>query len=102
MYEPYMRIALALARRGLGRVSPNPMVGAVVVKRGGIVGMGYHHRAGTPHAEVHALAQAGEKARNADLYVNLEPCSHFGRTPPCADAIIASRIKKRFQHSRIY
>lgn len=94
MYEPYMRIALALARRGLGRVSPNPMVGAVVVQRGRIVGRGYHHRAGTPHAEVHALAQAGEKARNADLYVNLEPCSHFGRTPPCADAIIASRIRK--------
>jgi diaminohydroxyphosphoribosylaminopyrimidine deaminase/5-amino-6-(5-phosphoribosylamino)uracil reductase len=94
MYEQYMRIALAQARRGMGRVSPNPMVGAVVVKRGWIVGMGYHHRAGTPHAEVHALAQAGEKARNADLYVNLEPCSHFGRTPPCADAIIASRIRK--------
>ncbi len=94
MHEHYMRIALAQARRGMGRVSPNPMVGAVVVRRGGIVGMGYHRRAGTPHAEVHALAQAGGKARNADLYVNLEPCSHFGRTPPCADAIIASRIKK--------
>ncbi len=94
MDETYMRRALAQARKGIGRVSPNPMVGAVVVRGGGIVGMGYHHRAGTPHAEVHALAAAGAKARNSDLYVNLEPCSHFGRTPPCADAIIASRVKK--------
>ena len=94
MYETYMRIALAQARKGRGRVSPNPLVGAVVVKGSRIVGTGYHHRAGTPHAEVHALAQAGQKARRADLYVNLEPCSHFGRTPPCVDAIIASRIKK--------
>jgi len=68
MDETYMRRALAQARKGMGRVSPNPMVGAVVVKGGKIAGMGYHRRAGTPHAEVHALAEAGTKARNADLY----------------------------------
>jgi len=94
MYETYMRIALAQARKGAGRVSPNPLVGAVVVKGGRIVGRGYHRKAGTPHAEVHALAEAGRNARGADLYVNLEPCSHFGRTPPCVDAIIAGGIKK--------
>lgn len=94
MHEQYMRVALAQARKGVGRVSPNPLVGAVVVKGGEIVGLGYHRRAGTPHAEIHALAQAGQKARRADLYVNLEPCSHYGRTPPCVDAIIASGIKK--------
>lgn len=94
MHEAYMRLALAQARKGAGRVSPNPLVGAVVVKGGTVVGVGYHHRAGTPHAEIHALARAGRKARGADLYVNLEPCCHFGRTPPCVDAIIASRIKR--------
>ncbi len=94
MHEHYMRIALAQARRGMGRVSPNPMVGAVVVRGGRIAGRGYHRRAGTPHAEIHALAEAGGAARRAHLYVNLEPCSHYGRTPPCVDAIIASRIKK--------
>ena len=94
MHETYMRIALAQARKGAGRVSPNPMVGAVVVKGGRIVGRGYHRKAGTPHAEVHALARAGRNARGADLYVNLEPCAHFGRTPPCVDAIIAGGIRK--------
>ena len=94
MHETYMRIALAQARRGAGRVSPNPMVGAVVVKGGRIVGRGYHRKAGTPHAEVHALARAGRNARGADLYVNLEPCAHFGRTPPCVDAIIAGGIRR--------
>lgn len=89
-----MRIALDQARKGAGRVSPNPMVGAVIVKGGRIVGIGYHRRAGTPHAEVHAIAQAGRRAHRAEMYVNLEPCSHFGRTPPCVDAIIAGRIKK--------
>ena len=85
-----------LARKALGRTSPNPMVGAVVVKRGKIVGEGYHSRAGKPHAEIEALSRAGGKARSADLYVNLEPCCHFGRTPPCTDAIIDAGIKRVF------
>ena len=86
--------AIELAARG--RTSPNPMVGAVVVKRGKIVGEGYHSRAGNPHAEIEALKRAGGKARSADLYVNLEPCCHFGRTPPCTDAIIQAGIKRVF------
>jgi diaminohydroxyphosphoribosylaminopyrimidine deaminase/5-amino-6-(5-phosphoribosylamino)uracil reductase len=94
MSEKYMKIALAQAKRALGRVSPNPLVGAVIVKRGEIVGVGYHHRAGTPHAEIHALNKAGRKARNADLYVTLEPCCHYGRTPPCVETIVDRGIKQ--------
>ncbi|MFH1018619.1 MAG: bifunctional diaminohydroxyphosphoribosylaminopyrimidine deaminase/5-amino-6-(5-phosphoribosylamino)uracil reductase RibD [Pseudomonadota bacterium] len=90
----FMHRALALARRGLGGTQPNPLVGAVVVKDGNIVGRGYHKRAGEAHAEVIALDQAGAKARGATLYVTLEPCSHFGRTPPCADRVIASGVKR--------
>jgi diaminohydroxyphosphoribosylaminopyrimidine deaminase/5-amino-6-(5-phosphoribosylamino)uracil reductase len=93
MFETYMKIAIAQAKKARGRVSPNPLVGAVVVKKGEIVGVGYHHRAGSPHAEINALACAGRKARNADLYVTLEPCSHYGRTPPCVDAIVENKIK---------
>ena len=91
-----MRMALKLAARARGRTSPNPMVGAVVVKGGRVVGKGYHRKAGTPHAEVHALADAGNEAHGADLYLNLEPCSHYGRTPPCADAVIAHKLKRVF------
>jgi len=87
-----MRLALHLAKRGMGRTNPNPMVGAVVVKGKAIVGRGYHHRAGEPHAEVLALQQAGEKARGATLYLNLEPCDHFGKTPPCTRAILDAGI----------
>ncbi|MDX1501677.1 MAG: bifunctional diaminohydroxyphosphoribosylaminopyrimidine deaminase/5-amino-6-(5-phosphoribosylamino)uracil reductase RibD [Thermoanaerobaculia bacterium] len=87
-----MRRALALARRAEGRTSPNPMVGAVVVRDGEIVGEGYHRRAGAPHAEVEALAAAGERARGARVYVTLEPCSHHGRTPPCADALLQAGV----------
>jgi len=87
-----MQRALSLARLAQGRTSPNPMVGAVIVKDGRVVGEGYHRRAGGPHAEIHALRQAGEAARGATLYVNLEPCSHYGRTPPCTQAIIAAGI----------
>ena len=92
MNDYFMQRALSLAQLARGRTSPNPMVGAVIVKDGRIVGEGYHHRAGEPHAEIHALRQAGEAARGATLYVNLEPCSHYGRTPPCTQAIIAAGI----------
>src|SRR5579862_7744731 len=87
-----MRRALSLARCGQGYVESNPMVGAVVVKAGQIIGEGYHHRFGEPHAEVLALRAAGAKARGATLYVTLEPCCHWGKTPPCTDAILAAGI----------
>lgn len=88
-----MNRALALASYARGRTSPNPYVGAVIVGGGGeIVGEGYHQRAGEPHAEIHALRAAGEKAKGGTLYVNLEPCSHWGRTPPCTDAILQAEI----------
>lgn len=87
-----MRRALQLAARARGRTSPNPMVGAVIVHQGRVVGEGYHRQAGTPHAEIHALREAGEFARGATLYVNLEPCNHYGRTPPCTEALIAAGI----------
>ncbi|WP_203362785.1 bifunctional diaminohydroxyphosphoribosylaminopyrimidine deaminase/5-amino-6-(5-phosphoribosylamino)uracil reductase RibD [Bacillus sp. REN10] len=92
--EHYMKIALSLAEGVRGQTSPNPPVGAVVVKDGRVIGMGAHMKAGEGHAEVHALAAAGEEARGADLYVTLEPCSHYGKTPPCADLTIAKGIKK--------
>jgi riboflavin-specific deaminase-like protein len=90
----YMKLALRLAARGAGCVSPNPMVGAVVVQDGRIVGRGYHRRVGAPHAEVEALRQAGAKAQGADLYVTLEPCNHQGRTPPCTQAILAAGVRR--------
>jgi diaminohydroxyphosphoribosylaminopyrimidine deaminase / 5-amino-6-(5-phosphoribosylamino)uracil reductase len=90
----YMELALTLGRRGLGRTWPNPAVGAVVVRDGVIVGRGWTQPGGRPHAEPVALAQAGDLARGATLYVTLEPCSHFGKSPPCADAIIAAGISR--------
>jgi diaminohydroxyphosphoribosylaminopyrimidine deaminase / 5-amino-6-(5-phosphoribosylamino)uracil reductase len=90
----FMQLALALGRRGLGRTHPNPAVGAVVVRDGVIVGRGWTQPGGRPHAEPVALAQAGEATRGATLYVTLEPCSHVGKSPPCADAIIAAGIKR--------
>ena len=90
----YMAHALRLARKALGGTSPNPVVGAVIVNGGRIVGQGYHRRAGTPHAEVEALRRAGRNARGATLYVTLEPCNHTGRTPPCCDAILAAGIAR--------
>jgi len=90
--EKFMRRALELAAQARGCTSPNPMVGAVIVKAGEIVGEGYHHKAGTPHAEIHAINNAGGKARGAQLYVTLEPCCHRGLTPPCTAAIIQAGI----------
>ena len=95
-HESFMRLALACARRGLGRTSPNPPVGAVVVRDGRVVGEGHHQRAGGPHAEILALEAAGELARGADLYVTLEPCDHHGKTPPCAPAVIAAGVARVF------
>jgi diaminohydroxyphosphoribosylaminopyrimidine deaminase/5-amino-6-(5-phosphoribosylamino)uracil reductase len=92
--QRFMQLALALGRRGQGRTWPNPAVGAVVVKDGVIVGRGWTQAGGRPHAEAVALAHAGDAARGATLYVTLEPCSHVGKSPPCADAVIAAGIKR--------
>lgn len=90
----YMRRCFALAELGRHTARPNPVVGCVLVKDGKVIGEGWHERAGLPHAEANALAQAGEAARGATAYISLEPCSHHGRTPPCADALIAGGISK--------
>lgn len=90
----FMKMALMLARKGSGMTHPNPMVGAVVVKDGQVVGKGYHRGPGTPHAEVMALREAGERSIGSTLYVNLEPCNHHGRTPPCTHAILESRVSR--------
>lgn len=92
--EPFMRRALELAERGLGLAAPNPLVGAVVVADGDIVGEGWHRGPGTPHAEAMALSEAAGRARGATLYVTLEPCPHFGRTPPCASAVVGAGIAR--------
>ena len=94
--KKYMRMAIELAKRGAGAVNPNPMVGAVVVKNGEVIGRGYHKFFGGPHAEVYALEEAGKEAEGATIYVTLEPCSHYGKTPPCAKKIIDMGIKKCF------
>lgn len=96
MHRAYMRRALGLAALGLGTTAPNPAVGAVVVRDGRIVGEGYHRAAGQPHAEPIALRAAGTQARGADLYVTLEPCCHYGRTPPCTEAILEAGIRRVF------
>ncbi|MFL5549925.1 MAG: bifunctional diaminohydroxyphosphoribosylaminopyrimidine deaminase/5-amino-6-(5-phosphoribosylamino)uracil reductase RibD, partial [Gemmatimonadaceae bacterium] len=90
----FMRRALALAQQGWGQTAPNPMVGAVVVRDGVVVGEGYHARYGEAHAEIVALKAAGERARGAAMYVTLEPCNHFGKTPPCTEAILEARINR--------
>jgi diaminohydroxyphosphoribosylaminopyrimidine deaminase/5-amino-6-(5-phosphoribosylamino)uracil reductase len=89
-----MQRCLELAKRATGRTSPNPLVGAVIVKDGEIIGEGFHPRAGEPHAEVFALKAAGTAARGATIYVSLEPCNHYGRTPPCSQALIAAGVAK--------
>jgi diaminohydroxyphosphoribosylaminopyrimidine deaminase/5-amino-6-(5-phosphoribosylamino)uracil reductase len=91
-HRVFMQRALTLAQQGKGRTSPNPLVGAVIVNAGKIVGEGYHQEVGGPHAEIHALQSANEKAAGGTLYVNLEPCCHWGRTPPCTDALIQAGI----------
>ncbi|MGN7324762.1 bifunctional diaminohydroxyphosphoribosylaminopyrimidine deaminase/5-amino-6-(5-phosphoribosylamino)uracil reductase RibD [Bacillus altitudinis] len=90
----YMKLAIANAKAMKGQTSPNPLVGAVIVQSGEIVGIGAHMKAGEPHAEIHALQMAGEKAKGADMYVTLEPCTHHGKTGPCTEAIISSGVKK--------
>src|SRR3954462_8395749 len=90
----WLRRALALAARGWGPQAPNPLVGAVVVRDGVVVGEGGHAHFGGPHAEVEALRAAGERARGATLYVSLEPCNHFGKTPACVDALIAAGVSR--------
>src|SRR6202142_2127774 len=93
--EAIMRRALELAERGLGRVDPTPPVGAVIVSNSGqILGEGWHQKFGGPHAEVHALAAAGERAKGGTLLVTLEPCCHWGKTPPCTDAVIRAGISR--------
>jgi diaminohydroxyphosphoribosylaminopyrimidine deaminase/5-amino-6-(5-phosphoribosylamino)uracil reductase len=92
--EQWMKRTLRLAEKGWGRTSPNPMVGAVLVKNGAVVGQGYHTKAGEAHAEIVALQEAKEEARGAVLYLNLEPCTHYGKTPPCAPQIIQSNVKR--------
>ena len=92
--EKFMAEALRIAKNAEGRTSPNPMVGAVIVRDGKIIAEGWHRKAGTPHAEIHALNMAGELSKDSTMYVTLEPCSHFGRTPPCANKIVDAGIKK--------
>ena len=92
--EGFMKQTLRLAKKGLGSTSPNPLVGALVVKNRKIIGSGYHKKAGAPHAEIEALSKAGKRAKGATLYVNLEPCNHYGRTPPCTKTILKSSVKK--------
>ncbi len=92
--ERFMKQVLRLARKGLGSTSPNPVVGALVVENGQIIGSGYHKKAGAPHAEIESISQAGERAKGSTIYVNLEPCNHYGRTPPCTKAILESGISK--------
>ncbi|WP_281269929.1 bifunctional diaminohydroxyphosphoribosylaminopyrimidine deaminase/5-amino-6-(5-phosphoribosylamino)uracil reductase RibD [Gracilibacillus dipsosauri] len=94
--EEWMELALTMAEATTGQTSPNPSVGAVVVKDGVLLGVGTHLKAGEPHAEVHAIAQAGEKAKGADIYVTLEPCAHYGKTPPCAELLVEKGIKKAY------
>lgn len=89
-----MQHALELAKRGLGKTHPNPAVGCVILKDGKVIGEGFHPQAGKPHAEVYALRAAGQSATGATAYVTLEPCNHFGRTPPCSRALVAAGVKR--------
>lgn len=95
-HEKYMRMAIELAKGGTGFVNPNPLVGAVIVKNGRVIGCGYHQRYGQLHAERNAFASCTESAKGADMYVTLEPCCHYGKTPPCTEAVIENGIKRVF------
>jgi diaminohydroxyphosphoribosylaminopyrimidine deaminase / 5-amino-6-(5-phosphoribosylamino)uracil reductase len=92
--ESYIRLAVEIAKKGMGSVSPNPLVGCVIIKNDRIIGAGYHERYGGPHAEINAISSATESVEGATLYINLEPCSHHGKTPPCVDRIIECKIAK--------
>lgn len=92
--ESYIKLAIEIAKKGYGKVSPNPLVGCIIVKNDRILGAGFHEKFGSKHAEVNAIEKAGNSVEGATLYSNLEPCSHFGKTPPCVDLIITSKIKK--------
>jgi len=94
--QEYMRRAVELAKLGIGKVNPNPLVGAVIVKEGRIIGEGYHAKYGELHAERHAFSRLTEEAEGAEMYVTLEPCCHYGKQPPCTQAIIEHGIKKVF------
>jgi len=91
-HKKYMEVAIKLAEKGKGYVSPNPLVGCIIVKRGKIVGRGYHKKYGEAHAEINALKAAGKKANNATMYINIEPCSHWGKTGPCTETIVEAGI----------
>jgi len=93
-HKKYMEIALKIAEKGEGNVSPNPLVGCIIVKRGKIVGKGYHKQYGGEHAEINAIKNAGKKVANATLYINLEPCSHWGKTPPCTEKIVEAGVRE--------
>ena len=93
-HKKYMDLAIKFAEKGKGLTSPNPMVGCIIVKRGRVVGKGWHKKAGTEHAEVLAIQDAGKKAVNSTMYVNLEPCSHWGRTPPCTERIVEAGVRE--------
>ena len=93
-HKKYMDVTIKLAEKGKGTVSPNPIVGCIIVKRGRIVGRGYHKVYGQDHAEVIALKAAGKKAANATMYCNLEPCSHWGKTPPCTEKIMEAGVRE--------
>jgi diaminohydroxyphosphoribosylaminopyrimidine deaminase/5-amino-6-(5-phosphoribosylamino)uracil reductase len=92
--ESYIKLAIEIAKKGHGKVSPNPLVGCIIVKNDRILGAGFHEKFGSKHAEVNAIEKAGNSVEGATLYSNLEPCSHYGKTPPCVDLIISSKIKK--------
>ncbi len=92
--ESYIKLAIEIAKKGYGKVSPNPLVGCIMVKNDRILGAGFHEKFGSKHAEVNAIEKAGNNVEGATLYSNLEPCSHYGKTPPCVDLIISSKIKK--------
>lgn len=94
MDEKYMQLAIELAKKGKGKVNPNPLVGAVIVKNGKIIGQGYHRNYGGNHAEIEAINNSSESVEDSTIYVTLEPCFHYGKTPPCVDKLISSKVSR--------